>query len=87
MLEFLGMLCDSIVIMSCFSVYKINLMFILYVKTLDTTLQDRVICGEVNIEKKIFCNSESKPYSLIGCEKKNVTFSAHRVSNYLVFWE
>ena len=38
MLEFLGMLCDSIVIMSCFCVYKINLMLILYVKNRDTTL-------------------------------------------------
>lgn len=38
LLEYLGMLCDSIVIMSCFCVYKINLMFILYVKNPDTTL-------------------------------------------------
>ena len=34
--------------------------------------------GEVNIEKKIFYNCELESYSLIGCEKKNVTFSAHR---------
>ena len=53
-------------------------MFVFYVKNPDTTLQDRVICGEVNIEKKIFYNCELEPYSLIGCEKKNVTFSAHR---------